>query len=61
MALSMLALALLVGTAQARLLDALKAGTQQVKRWSGIVLLLVGAWLIALALWADFFARLFAV
>ena len=54
-------LAVLIGMAQQRVVDALKEGTQRVKRWSGAILLLAGAWLIALALWADFFARLFPV
>ena len=54
-------LAILIGTAQERMVDTLKEGTQRVKRWSGAVLLLVGAWLIALAIWADFFAGFFPV
>lgn len=61
MALLMFGLALLVGAAQERLLDTLKAGTQQIKRWSGVILLVVGAWLIVLAIWADFFAQIFPV
>lgn len=61
MALLMFGLALLVGAAQERLVDALKAGTRQVKQWSGGVLFLVGAWLTALAIWAGFFARFFPV
>ena len=61
MALLAFGLALLVGAAQRRTVDALKAGTQQVKRWGGVVLLSIGAWLLALALWADFFARIFPV
>ena len=61
MALLMFALAFLIGAAQERVVDALKASTQQVKQWSGVVLLLVGAWLIALAIWAEFFARVFPV
>ena len=36
---------------------ALKAGAARVKRWSGLVLVGVGLWLLALAVWADFFAR----
>ena len=55
------ALALLVGAAQQRVVEALKAGTQQVKRWGGVVVMAVGAWLIILAIWADFFARVFPV
>lgn len=61
MAVLMLALAFLVGAAQERVIDHLKGGTQQVKRWSGVILLMVGAWLIALALWADLFGRIFPV
>lgn len=57
----MLVLAVLVGAAQEQLVDSLKAGTRQIKRWSGVVLLLVGAWLIALAIWAEFFAGIFPV
>lgn len=61
MALLMFALAILIGAAQQRVVETLKAGTQRVKQWSGLVLLLVGSWLIALAVWADFFARIFPV
>lgn len=61
MALLMLSLALLIGTAQQGVVAALKEGTQQVRRWSGAVLLLVGVWLIVLAIWANFFARFFPV
>lgn len=61
MALLMLALAFLVGAAQQRVINTLKEGTQQVKKWSGAILFLVGAWLIVLAVWADFFARVFPV
>lgn len=60
-ALLMFGLAVLTGAAQEQMVDALKASTQQVKRWSGVVLLLVGAWLIVLAIWAQFFARVFPV
>ncbi|HSM58842.1 MAG TPA: hypothetical protein VK879_21995 [Candidatus Sulfomarinibacteraceae bacterium] len=61
MALLMFALAFLIGAAQEQMVAALKASTQQMKRWSGVVLLLVGAWLIVLAIWAQFFARVFPV
>lgn len=60
-ALLMLALAFLVGAAQERVINFLKGGTQQVKQWGGVILMLVGAWLIALALWASFFAQVFPV
>ena len=57
----MFSLALLIGAAQERLVDAMRAGTRQIKQWSGVVLLLVGVWLIALAIWAETFARIFPV
>jgi hypothetical protein len=53
----MFGLAVLVGAAQERVVNALKAGAARVKRWSGLVLVGVGLWLLALAVWADFFAR----
>lgn len=61
MALLMFALAFLIGAAQQRTVQALKAGTKQVKQWSGLVLVIVGSWLITLAVWAEFFARVFPV
>lgn len=61
MALLMFALAFFVGTAQQRVVNTLKEETHRVKRWSGIILLLVGAWLIALAIWPELFAGLFPV
>jgi uncharacterized protein involved in cysteine biosynthesis len=57
----MVALAVLVATAQQRTVDALRAGAPAVKRWGGRILLVVGAWLIALAVFAGFFARVFPV
>lgn len=61
MAVLMFGLTVLVGTAQERVVNALKGGSSKVKRWSGLVLIAVGLWLIALAVWADFFSRLFPV
>jgi hypothetical protein len=55
------ALALLTATAQERTVQALRAGAPAVKRWGGRILLAVGAWLIALAVFAGFFARVFPV
>lgn len=54
MALLMLTLAILIGTPQQELVTALKEGTQQINRWSGAILLVVGVWLIALSIWARF-------
>lgn len=61
MAALMFGLAMLVGAAQERIVNALKAETSTVKRWSSLVLVGVGLWLFALAVWADFFARFFPV
>ncbi len=57
----MFALALLIATAQQRTVLALRAGAPAVKRWGGRILLVVGAWLLALSAFADFFARAFPV
>ena len=61
MALLMFGLALLVGAAQEQVVAMLKAGTSGVKRWSGLIVAGVGLWLLALAIWADFFAGFFPV
>jgi hypothetical protein len=61
MAALMFGLAVLVGATQERVVNMLKAGTSNVKRWSGIVLVGIGLWLLTLAVWADFFARFFPV
>ena len=57
----MFALALAVVTAQQRLVDALRTNVARVKRWGGWVLTVVGVWLLALGVFADFFAGLFPV
>lgn len=36
-------------------------GAPTVKRWGGYVLIVVGAWFIALGVFADFFARVVPV
>lgn len=61
MAALMFGLAGLVGAAQERVIDALKAETGRVKRWSGLVLVAAGLWLLALAIWAGFFTGFFPV
>jgi hypothetical protein len=57
----MLGLAGAIGTAQERLVATLRAGTTQIKRWGGVILILVGIWFIILAIWAETFARIFPV
>jgi hypothetical protein len=54
-------LALAVARAQEGLLATLHAHTADVKRWGGRILILVGVWFLALAVFADFFARFFPV
>jgi cytochrome c biogenesis protein CcdA len=54
-------LALAIGLAQEGLVARLRAETQQVKRWGGVVLIVVGIWTLVIGIWADFFARLFPV
>lgn len=53
----MFLLAFAIALAQEGLVDRLRANTEQVKIWGGRILVLVGLWLIALAVWADFFVR----
>ena len=57
----MLILLILIGTAQNRILQPLRTSPQRIKRGGGIVLILVGSWLIILAIWANMFVRLFPV
>jgi cytochrome c biogenesis protein CcdA len=57
----MFALALLLAAAQERTAEALRAGAPAIKRWGGRVLVLVGAWLVALGVFADFFSDVFSV
>lgn len=57
----MFAAALTVATAQEVTVARLQAHAPTVKRWGGVVLVLVGTWFIALAVFADFFAEVFAV
>ena len=61
MALLMFTLAILVGAAQDRVIATLREGTGQMKRWSAFILVIVGAWLIVLAIWADILANLLSV
>lgn len=57
----MFILALAIALAQKGLVDRLRANTEQVKIWGGRILAVVGVWLIALAIWADFFVRFLPV
>ena len=57
----MFALALAIALAQERTVQSIQARTPAVKRWGGRILLLVGAWFVALGVFAGFFADLFPV
>lgn len=53
--------AYLVSRAGENSLSRLKAQAPNIKRWAGWILMGVGAWLIALAVFSDFFIDLFPV
>jgi hypothetical protein len=50
-----------VAGAQESVFERLKVQAPTVKRWGGRVLVVLGLWFIALALFADYFADLFPV
>lgn len=54
-------LAFSLGAAESRLVETLRLRTGVIKRYGGYVLLGVGVWFIALALFAEFFADVFPV
>lgn len=60
-ALVMLFLVTAIGLAQAHTISRMKRSTHLVKRWGGAVLILVGIWLMVLAVWAETFAQIFPV
>jgi hypothetical protein len=57
----MFALAFAIALAQERTVESIQARTPAVKRWGGRILLLIGVWLVALGVFAGFFADLFPV
>ena len=61
MTLVMAVLVIAIGFAQTKVVYSMKANTQTVKRLSGVVLVVVGSWLVILALWANVFTNLFSV
>ena len=60
-AIVMAVLIIAIGTAQAHAVRSLKGATRSVKRWGGIILIMVGGWLLVLEIWADTFAQIFPV
>lgn len=57
----MFVMAFAIATAQEEIVAAARAHVGDVKRWGGLILVGVGLWLIALAVFAGFFARIFPV
>lgn len=50
-----------VANAEQRTLERIKAQAPAVKRWAGWILVAVGVWFILLAVFADFFSRIYPV
>jgi hypothetical protein len=50
-----------VAGAQESTLERIKVQAPTVKRWGGRVLIVLGVWFLALAVFVDFFAELFPV
>ena len=61
MVLLMFGLSITVAFAQSRVVGKIKASVQEIKRWGGWILILVGLWLIILGTWAEFFTKFFRV
>ncbi len=59
MTLALTVSALAISLARVRLVAGLKRGPRAVQRWGGVVLVLAGAWLLALAIWPEAFGWLF--
>jgi len=55
------AAAFVVSWAKQETVQRLQSGAPTVKRWGGMVLVVLGAWFIALGVFAHTFARLFPV
>ncbi len=50
-----------VSRAQDATVDRFQDAAPTIKRWGGAVLIAVGVWFVTLAVFADFFARIFPV
>jgi TRAP-type C4-dicarboxylate transport system permease large subunit len=55
------AAAVAVAVAQERVATRLTAAAPTMKRWGGVVLMVVGLWFVALGLFAETFAEVFPV
>jgi cytochrome c biogenesis protein CcdA len=54
-------LAIAIGLAQDTFVAKLRAEAPRVKRWGGVILVVVGLWTITIGIWAEFFSRFFPV
>lgn len=54
-------LSFVVGSVQEKTLERIRAGARDVKKWGGWILIIVGSWFVVLAIWAEFFAKIFPV
>lgn len=57
----MFTLAIMVTTAREQTIRSLRIASSSAKRFGGMVLIGVGIWFLALAIWADYFASVFPV
>jgi hypothetical protein len=57
----MFLLAFAIAFAQERVILAIRGQGVQIKRWGGWILMAVGFWFVVLAIFADFFSRIFPV
>ena len=57
----MFVLALALAAAQERTVRAMREGAPAAKRWGGRILVTVGTWFLALAVFTHYFARIFPV
>jgi cytochrome c biogenesis protein CcdA len=53
--------ALFVALAHEQVTERVGANAPAIKRWGGYILVVVGLWLVALGVFADFFAGVFPV
>jgi cytochrome c biogenesis protein CcdA len=53
--------AITVAVAQEGVADRLRAAAPSMKRWGGVVLVVVGLWFVALGVFADTFGQVFPV
>ncbi len=57
----MFGLAVAIGLAQDEFVTKLRAESAHVKRWGGVILMVVGAWTITISVWARYFSQFFPV